>query len=75
MAVELGLLSVFLLWRPLADLLEHEPPTLLGLGVAALAIPAIVLADTVDKHLAARHRARHSRKLPGRSALLRDGES
>jgi magnesium-transporting ATPase (P-type) len=75
MAVELGLLSVFLLWRPLADLLEHEPPTLLGLGVAALAIPAIVLADTVDKHLAAGHRARHSRKLPGRSALLRDGES
>jgi len=60
MATELALLSIFLLWRPLSDLLDHEPPTLLGLAVAALAIPAIVLADTIDKHLAAHHRARHS---------------
>jgi hypothetical protein len=75
MATELAMLSVFLLWRPLADLLDHEAPTLLGFAVAAVAIPAIVLADTVDKHLPAGHRARQSRKLLGRSALLRsDGE-
>jgi magnesium-transporting ATPase (P-type) len=61
MAVELGLLSVFLFWEPVADLLDHEPPTLLGLGVATLAIPAIVLADTIDKRVSAHRAARHGR--------------
>ena len=46
---ELAMLALFLLWRPLADLLEHEPPPAIGLAVAALAIPAVVAADTIDK--------------------------
>jgi len=69
MATELALLSLFLLWQPLADLLDHEFPTLLGLAVAALAIPAIVLADTIDKHVAAHYRSKHDHAVQGHSAL------
>jgi magnesium-transporting ATPase (P-type) len=57
-ATELGMLSLFLLWRPLAELLDHDVPTLLGVGVAALAIPAIVVADTADKRWGARHQSK-----------------
>jgi hypothetical protein len=46
---ELAALTFFLMWRPLADLLEHDVPTLLGLAVAAMAIPAVALVDTLDK--------------------------
>jgi hypothetical protein len=52
--VELSALALFLMWRPLADLLEHDVPTALGLSVAALAIPAVILVDTVDKRWIAR---------------------
>jgi calcium-translocating P-type ATPase len=48
-AAELGALVIFLTWQPLADLLGHQIPTLLGLAVAALAIPAVTLVDTIDK--------------------------
>jgi hypothetical protein len=40
---------VFLTWAPLASLLDHDVPTLLGFVVASLAIPAVVAADTIDK--------------------------
>lgn len=46
---ELAALAMFLLWRPLADLLDHDVPTLLGLIVAVLAIPAVIVVDTLDK--------------------------
>ena len=48
-AAELGALVIFLMWEPLADLLGHEIPTLLGFAVATLAIPAVALIDTIDK--------------------------
>jgi hypothetical protein len=57
-------LSVFLLWRPLADLLGHEAPTLLGMVVATLAVPAVVAADTIDKRVRARHRGKHVSESP-----------
>ena len=37
------------MWQPLADLLGHEIPTLLGFAVATLAIPAVTIVDTIDK--------------------------
>ena len=52
-AAELGALVLFLAWQPLAKLLDQEVPTLLGIAVAALAIPAIIVADTIDKQWAA----------------------
>ena len=33
-AAELGALVLFLMWQPLADLLDHQIPTLLGFAVA-----------------------------------------
>jgi len=65
--VELSALAIFLIWRPLADLLEHDVPTALGLAVAVLAIPAVILVDTVDKRLIARRACARS---SGRSALV-----
>jgi calcium-translocating P-type ATPase len=56
-AAELGALALFLAWRPLADLLDHQPPTLLGFAVASLAIPAIIVADTIDKRRASSRRS------------------
>lgn len=50
-------LALFLLVPPLADLLEHAPPTLLGGAVALLAAPAVLLADAADKARRARRRA------------------
>jgi magnesium-transporting ATPase (P-type) len=50
---ELGMLAAFLTVGPLARLLEHQPPSLLGFVAAATAVPCIILVDLVDK---ARHR-------------------
>jgi magnesium-transporting ATPase (P-type) len=54
--VELSALVLFLVWQPLADLLEHDVPTALGLAVAASAIPAVILVDTLDKRWIANRR-------------------
>jgi magnesium-transporting ATPase (P-type) len=69
---ELAALTVFLAWEPLADLLDHDVPTLLGFVVAAMAIPAVVLADTIHKRVRARRGRAPSADSPatsGRSAL------
>ena len=54
--VELVLLGLFLYLPPLASLLGQAPPTLLGWIGALLAIPAVLLADILHKHLAAARR-------------------
>jgi magnesium-transporting ATPase (P-type) len=55
-AAELGMLAAFLYVPALADLLDQAPPTWQGFAVAALAIPAVVAADAMQK-LVARHRS------------------
>ena len=47
-------LVAFLYIPPLADLLDHAPPSLAGFGVALLAAPAVLLADLIDKTRRAR---------------------
>jgi calcium-translocating P-type ATPase len=49
-AVEVALLVGFLTFPPLAHVLEHQPPTTVGLLVATATMPAIVLVDLLDKH-------------------------
>jgi magnesium-transporting ATPase (P-type) len=52
---ELAALAAFLTVPPLASALELRPPSLVGWGVALLAVPAVLLVDAV--HKAARRRA------------------
>jgi magnesium-transporting ATPase (P-type) len=47
--VEFFLLMAFLFVPPLASILGHTPPSLAGAVVALLAIPAILVADTIQK--------------------------
>jgi magnesium-transporting ATPase (P-type) len=72
-ATSLLALVAFLYLAPVADLLDHAPPSLAGFGVALLAAPAVLLADLVDKKRRARRRsresgvlARHDHEGPGR---------
>ncbi|WP_280430130.1 cation-translocating P-type ATPase [Nocardia brasiliensis] len=60
-AAELVLLVAFLWLPPLPGLLGGAPPSQLGWAAAALAIPALVLADTAHKAVRAR---RHRRSGP-----------
>ncbi|WP_280381510.1 cation-translocating P-type ATPase [Nocardia wallacei] len=46
---ELGMLAAFLYIPPLADLLDHAAPNGWGFLAAALAMPAVLLADTAYK--------------------------
>jgi calcium-translocating P-type ATPase len=59
-ASELIILAVFLFVPPLAELLGGQPPNLTGWLLAAAAVPAVLLADTVHKAVRARRRARPS---------------
>jgi calcium-translocating P-type ATPase len=52
--VELALLVIVLTFAPFADLLDHAPPSVAGLGVALLAAPAVVAVDWIDKSRRAR---------------------
>jgi magnesium-transporting ATPase (P-type) len=52
--VELVLLGVLLFFPPLATLLGQAPPPALGWLVAALAAPAVLLADLAHKRLTSR---------------------
>jgi calcium-translocating P-type ATPase len=49
LVAELGMLAGFLYIPPLADLLGQAGPTWTGFAVALLAIPAVVVADTLEK--------------------------
>ncbi len=55
---ELAMLAVFLLLPPLPEVLGGRLPSWLGWGMAVLAVPAVWLADAVDKALRARRRSR-----------------
>ncbi|WP_459723263.1 cation-translocating P-type ATPase [Actinophytocola sp. KF-1] len=46
---ELAMLAVFLLVPPLPELLGGHAPTALGWGMALLAVPAVLIADAVQK--------------------------
>jgi magnesium-transporting ATPase (P-type) len=48
-AVEVAALLLFLVVGPVARLLDHAPPTLIGAAIAATAVPAVLAADTLDK--------------------------
>ncbi|MEU2348492.1 cation-transporting P-type ATPase [Modestobacter sp. NPDC049651] len=52
--VELLVLAGMVGIPPVADLLDQRVPSLLGLAVAVLAVPAVLLADALAKALAAR---------------------
>ena len=57
--VELAALAGFLLISPVASILDQAPPPAAGLLVAALAAPAVLVADAVHKRArAGRRRAR-----------------
>ena len=48
-AVELMLLFGFLYWTPLAQVLGHTPPTVIGAALAVLAFPAVIVTDVIHK--------------------------
>lgn len=56
-AVELGMLVVFLFLAPLAELLGQAPPSAAGVVVAMLAVPAVVGADALHKRVRSLHPA------------------
>ena len=63
--VEILLLGLLLFVEPLASLLGQAPPTALGWVVAALAAPAVLLADAAHKReMAARRPSRSSQSSP-----------
>jgi magnesium-transporting ATPase (P-type) len=55
---ELLMLVGFLFVGPVADLLGQAPPTIVGLAVAATAIPAVLLVDATQKAVLRRRRNR-----------------
>ena len=62
LAVELVVLAFFLGVPPIAALLGGAPPTALGWALAALAVPAVLLADAVQKLLRRRVQAGSRRR-------------
>lgn len=58
---EIAMLAAFVYLQPLADLLDQAPPTGIGFAVAALAIPAVLAADTMQKAVLRRRRGRTGR--------------
>ena len=54
-SIELFMLLGFIYISPVASLLGHAPPSRVGLSVALLAFPAVLLADAVHKRWKARH--------------------
>ena len=48
-AAELGMLAGFLFIPPVADLLGQSPPSWSGFTIALIALPAVLVADTIQK--------------------------
>jgi hypothetical protein len=55
-ACEAGMLAGFLYLRPLAIILGHAPPNAVSYVVALLAIPAVLVADALQKQYSSRRR-------------------
>ena len=51
---EIAMLLAFLFIPPLAELLDQAPPSAAGFGVALLAAPAVLVADTIQKRFVRR---------------------
>lgn len=66
-AVELVVLAGFLYIGPVARLLDHRAPSLAGFLVAALAAPAVLTVDAIDK---ARRRRLHPHPQPPTPAVV-----
>jgi magnesium-transporting ATPase (P-type) len=67
-AIGLGLLVVFLAVAPVARLLGQTIPTPLGIAVAATAVPAVLIADALQKWARSRNRDQGRRFRPRRAA-------
>lgn len=63
LGVQASLLATFLLVRPLATVLGQMPPRGLGLWIALLAFPAVLLADGLQKKLSAQCRIRDGQRV------------
>ena len=50
------MLALFLFVPPIADILDQVPPSWAGFGVALVAIPAVLAADTLQKSRLPLHR-------------------
>ncbi len=57
LVAEVAMLAMFLYLPPIADALGQAGPSWAGFGVALLAVPAVVLADTLQKRAIRRRRA------------------
>jgi magnesium-transporting ATPase (P-type) len=53
---EVGMLAAFVYIGPVADLLDQSGPSWAGFAVALLAVPAVIIADTVQKRFVTRGR-------------------
>ncbi|MCU0311553.1 MAG: cation-transporting P-type ATPase [Acidimicrobiales bacterium] len=51
LVAEAAMLLIFLLVEPVASLLDQAPPSSAGVAVAALALPAVVVVDAVQKRM------------------------
>jgi magnesium-transporting ATPase (P-type) len=67
-AGEVVLLVAFLFVGPVADLLDHRPPTLAGWTVAVLSPLAVLMADAIDKRARNRRRERSNATVDARRA-------
>ena len=66
-ACEAGMLAAFLYLRPLAIILGQAPPNVMSYGVALLAIPAVLAADSFQKHWSSRARTIEGRSVNGKT--------
>jgi magnesium-transporting ATPase (P-type) len=64
-ACEAGMLAGFLYLRPLAIILGQAPPNAVSYAVALLAIPAVLVADAVQKQYSRRRRTARLRTMNG----------
>lgn len=68
--VECLTLVFFLNFKPVAHMLGHSVPTLIGFLIALTAVPAILLADLVHKGLKNRHRKTRLEQPRSQEAVL-----
>jgi magnesium-transporting ATPase (P-type) len=70
---ELAMLVCFLYVPPIANILDQGPPSWTGFAVALLAIPAVLIVDSVHKSAIARHRGTGAMLTPRRATSRQAG--